>query len=93
MKQNLGLAEALTTIAAKKGITSAQLCIAWVASLGENIIPIPGSSHANRAAENLAASDVVLSQEEIDAVDEAIRRYPIRGDRGSGNPEGEHLNG
>ncbi|KZO95691.1 aldo/keto reductase [Calocera viscosa TUFC12733] len=41
---NLRLAEALQAIARERGITPAQLCIAWVSSLGSHVIPIPGSS-------------------------------------------------
>lgn len=42
---NLALVSALEAIASNKGITAAQLCIAWVASLGPHIVPIPGSSY------------------------------------------------
>lgn len=45
MKHNLPIVEALDAIAKTKGITTAQLCIAWVAALGPNIIPCPGSSY------------------------------------------------
>ena len=38
------LVEYLKAIAEKKNITPAQLCIAWVGSLGEKVIPLPGSS-------------------------------------------------
>lgn len=43
-KHNLALVDALKGIAEKKGITAAQLCLAWVASFGPKVIPIPGSS-------------------------------------------------
>jgi pyridoxine 4-dehydrogenase len=41
---NLQLVNTLSSIANRKGITTAQLCIAWVGSLGDDIIPLPGSS-------------------------------------------------
>ena len=44
MKHNLALVDSLGAIAQKKGITTAQLCIAWVAALGPHVIPLPGSS-------------------------------------------------
>lgn len=43
-KANLVLVDALKAIAAKKGRTPAELCIAFVASLGPNVIALPGSS-------------------------------------------------
>ena len=44
-KHNLALVDALRAIAERKGITPAQLCIAWVGSLGPKVIPLPGSSY------------------------------------------------
>lgn len=43
-KHNMTLVDALKGVAAKKGVTAAQLSLAWVASLGPKVIPIPGSS-------------------------------------------------
>lgn len=43
-KHNMALVDALKAVAAKKGITPAALSLAWVASLGPKVIPIPGSS-------------------------------------------------
>ena len=42
-KHNFTLVDALTDIATKKGVTTAQLCLAFVSSLGPKVIPIPGS--------------------------------------------------
>lgn len=44
LKHNMAIADGLTAIAEKKGITPAQLCLAWVSSLGSHVVPIPGSS-------------------------------------------------
>lgn len=46
-KHNMALVEGLKSIAEKKGITAAQLSLAWVASLGPKVIPIPGSSYVD----------------------------------------------
>ena len=43
-KHNMAMVDGLKAIAEKKGITPAALCLAWVASLGPKVIPIPGSS-------------------------------------------------
>ncbi|KAF8498110.1 NADP-dependent oxidoreductase domain-containing protein [Russula emetica] len=57
--------DTLSTIANRKGITLAQLSIAWVGSLGDHVIPIPGSSNVKRTLENLRAGDVLLSTEDL----------------------------
>ncbi|KAG8743113.1 hypothetical protein FRC12_015147, partial [Ceratobasidium sp. 428] len=56
MKKNEGIVNALAEIANKKGVTLAQLSIAWVSSLGPHVVPIPGSSRAERTLENMAAA-------------------------------------
>lgn len=43
-EQNLQLVSAATELAKKKGVTPSQLAISWVASLGERVVPIPGTS-------------------------------------------------
>ena len=58
-KHNLALVDALKAIAEKKGITPAQLCIAWVGSLGPKVIPLPGSSCVFLRCDFGAAADSV----------------------------------
>lgn len=48
-KHNLALVDALKAIATKKGVTPATLSLAWVASLGPKVIPIPGSSYVENS--------------------------------------------
>lgn len=43
-KHNMAIVEGIKAIAEKKGVTPAQLSIAWVAALGPHVIPLPGSS-------------------------------------------------
>lgn len=45
IKENYAIAEEMKAIAEKKGVTPAQLCIAWVGHLGPRVIPMPGSSY------------------------------------------------
>lgn len=45
VKHNLVMVDKLKEVAEKKGVTPATLCLAWVASLGPKVIPIPGSSY------------------------------------------------
>ncbi|KAG1782748.1 NADP-dependent oxidoreductase domain-containing protein [Suillus placidus] len=66
---------------ASKNVTSAQLSIAWVASLGKHVIPLPGSSHAKRTLENCAGGDIKLSTEDIAEINSVISAADVRGDR------------
>ncbi|KAF8524898.1 aldo/keto reductase [Hysterangium stoloniferum] len=78
---NLKLVVALKSIAEKRGVTPAQLCLAWVRSLSPHIIPIPGSSKATRTLENMAASEVSLTKEELVEIDEILSKVVVHGGR------------
>jgi len=80
-KHNLAIVDALQAIAAKKNATAAQLCLAWVASLGPHVVPIPGSSHAKRNLENLAAVNVELSEQDLQEINQVIAAHEIKGGR------------
>ncbi|KAG1827030.1 NADP-dependent oxidoreductase domain-containing protein [Suillus subaureus] len=80
-KHNFAIVDALTAIARSKNVTSAQLSIAWVASLGKHVIPLPGSSHAKRTRENCAGGDVELSTEDVTEINSVINAAEIRGGR------------
>ncbi|RPD59578.1 aldo/keto reductase [Lentinus tigrinus ALCF2SS1-6] len=81
LKANLAITEALKVIAARKGITPAQLSIAWVASLGPHMIPLPGASKANHTLENLAAGDIELTKAELDGVADIMAKPEVKGER------------
>ncbi len=78
---NLELVKRLEDVAVKKGCTPAQLALAWVLAQGEDIIPIPGTKRRTRLEENLAASAVVLSQQETQALSAALPRGAVGGPR------------
>lgn len=80
-KHNFAIVDALTAIARSKNVTSAQLSIAWVASLGRHVIPLPGSSHAKRTRENCAGGDIELSTEDITEINSVISGAEVRGGR------------
>ena len=65
LKENRAIAERFTDLARKKGITAAQLALAWVLTRGDDIIPIPGSRRLEAVKENIAALDVQLTASEI----------------------------
>jgi len=81
IKHNLKIVEELNEIAKKKGISTAQLSLAWIGALGNHIIPIPGSSRQSRTLENLAAAQITLTPDEFEAVNKIIAAHEVQGDR------------
>ncbi|MEI9888653.1 MAG: aldo/keto reductase [Rhizomicrobium sp.] len=81
LKHNTALVQALAGIAAGRGLTVAQLAIAWVLGRGSDIVPLVGARRRDRLAETLGALDVVLSAAELAAVDAAAPEGAIAGTR------------
>ena len=79
--RNLELLATLEAIAADQGTTAAQLAIAWVASRGEDIIPLIGTKRRERLAEALKGLDLTLSADELAAVEAAVPAEAVAGDR------------
>ncbi|MBV9604493.1 MAG: aldo/keto reductase [Solirubrobacterales bacterium] len=65
LKANLQLAAKLSEIAEEKGITAAQLAIAWVLAQGEDIVPIPGTKRRKYLEQNAGAADVRLTDDDV----------------------------
>jgi aryl-alcohol dehydrogenase-like predicted oxidoreductase len=72
LRQNVELADRVVALAEGRGITPAQLALAWVHAKGEDIVPIPGTKRPERLEENVAALEVTLSAEDEATLDEAI---------------------
>jgi aryl-alcohol dehydrogenase-like predicted oxidoreductase len=79
--RNLELLAALEAIADDRGVTAAQLAIAWVASRGDDIIPLIGTKRRDRLAEALKALDLTLSTDELAAIEAAVPATAVAGDR------------
>jgi aryl-alcohol dehydrogenase-like predicted oxidoreductase len=79
--ENLQLTDRVTELAEQKGITPAQLALAWVMCKGDDIVPIPGTKSPTRLEENAAAADVKLSAQELEQLDNAISRDAVAGER------------
>jgi aryl-alcohol dehydrogenase-like predicted oxidoreductase len=79
--RNLELLTALEAIAEARGVTAAQLAIAWVASRGQDIIPLIGTKRRDRLAEALKALDLTLSADDLAAVEAAVPAEAVAGDR------------
>jgi aryl-alcohol dehydrogenase-like predicted oxidoreductase len=69
LEANLKLAAKVEEIAAGKGITSAQLAIAWVLAQGEDLVPIPGTKRRSYLEQNAGAVDVELTNEDLSRID------------------------
>jgi aryl-alcohol dehydrogenase-like predicted oxidoreductase len=67
---NLELAAKVAEIAQEKGVTPAQLALAWVLAQGEDIVPIPGTKRREYLEQNAAAVDVELTPEDLARLDE-----------------------
>ena len=79
--RNLELLATLEAIAEDLGVTAAQLAIAWVASRGEDIIPLIGTKRRERLAEALKGLDLTLSADQLAAVEAAVPAEAVAGDR------------
>src|ERR1700677_5024577 len=79
--RNLELLTALEAIADDHGVTAAQLAIAWVASRGDDIIPLIGTKRRDRLAEALQALDLTLSTDDLAAIEAAVPAGAVAGDR------------
>jgi aryl-alcohol dehydrogenase-like predicted oxidoreductase len=72
LERNLALVDALRKIAESKGVTVAQLAVAWVAAQGKDIIPLVGARTRTRLTESLGAVEVELSPADLAEIDKAI---------------------
>jgi aryl-alcohol dehydrogenase-like predicted oxidoreductase len=80
LKRNERLADALAKVAESKGITAAQAAIGWVASPGEDIIPLVGARTVGRLTEALM-SPLQLSANALSAIEDAVPEDAVSGDR------------
>jgi aryl-alcohol dehydrogenase-like predicted oxidoreductase len=80
-ERNLDLVRRIEEIARSKGVTPAQLAIAWVLSQGDDIVPIPGSRSIGHLEENIAAVDIELTPSDLAKIDEVAPKGVAVGDR------------
>ncbi|MBX4929523.1 aldo/keto reductase [Rhizobium binae] len=78
---NAALVATLERLAAEKGVTAAQLALAWVLSQGDDIVPIPGARRLHHLEQNAAAADITLSATEIRQLCDAIPAAQVAGKR------------
>jgi aryl-alcohol dehydrogenase-like predicted oxidoreductase len=79
LENNLRLAGKVAEIAEEKGITPAQLALAWVLAQGEDVVPIPGTKRRTYLEQNAAAVDVRLTDEDLRRIEAELPA--VAGDR------------
>jgi len=80
-QKNLDLVKRVTEIAKAKGITPGQLALAWVLAQGKDIVPIPGTTRRGHLEENVAATQVRLTEQELAAINAAAPKGAASGTR------------
>ena len=80
-KINQQISAAIGAIAARKGATPAQLALAWLLAQKPWIVPIPGTTKLHRLEENLGASRVQLSAEDMQEIEAVLSKTPVQGAR------------
>lgn len=78
---NAGLVEMLGALAAAKGVSRAQIAIAWLLAQKPWIVPIPGTTKLHRLEENIGAAGVVLTPTDLTAIEQALQTIAIVGER------------
>lgn len=80
-KANQQLVHLLSTIAASKEATPAQIALGWLLAQNPWIVPIPGTTKLQRLTENIGGAAIELSVDDIKAIDEAFAATNVQGDR------------
>jgi len=79
--KNLELVRKVEEIAKEKGVTASQLALAWVLAQGQDIVPIPGTKRRKYLEQNAGAADIILSQEELAAIEDVFPKNAAAGTR------------
>jgi aryl-alcohol dehydrogenase-like predicted oxidoreductase len=81
LQQNLKLAEAVKELASEKGVTPAQLALAWALSEGKDIVPIPGTKRVRYLEENMGALQVTLTESDRKNITGRFEQMEVAGER------------
>lgn len=81
LRANAALVAQLEALAAARGLTAAQLALAWLLAQGEQIVPIPGVRRIANLEQNVAAAELVLSAADMAAIAAAVPRDAVSGNR------------
>ncbi|WP_251152531.1 aldo/keto reductase [Cellulosimicrobium sp. Marseille-Q4280] len=89
-EHNRGLVRTLEGLAAERGVTTAQLALAWLLAQGDDIVPIPGTKRLAYLEQNVAAASVRLTADDVAAIGASIPRGDVQGVR---HPQADLLAG
>ncbi|MBY4836696.1 aldo/keto reductase [Pantoea sp. DY-15] len=78
---NEKLVTLVAQLAAEKGVTSAQIALAWLLAQEPWIVPIPGTTKLHRLEENLGAAEIALSAAELQKLNQALETIKVMGER------------
>jgi aryl-alcohol dehydrogenase-like predicted oxidoreductase len=81
LEENLKIVDAVEALAGRLGVTAAQVALAWVLHRGDDIVPIPGTKRVRYLEQNVGASDVVLGDSDLSALEAAAPLGAGAGDR------------
>ncbi len=81
MAQNVRAVDALSDLAKARGVTPAQLALAWLLAQKPWIVPIPGTRHLGRLKENIAAAEVSLTTADLAEIEAVIAKTGFVGER------------
>jgi aryl-alcohol dehydrogenase-like predicted oxidoreductase len=81
LHRNLSLVRAFEQLATERGCTPGQLALAWVLAQGPDVVPIPGTRHAGRLRENLAAAEVELTPGDLARIEGIFPPGVVQGER------------
>ena len=87
MEANQVLLNLIKTMAKEKGATSAQFALAWVMAQKDWIVPIPGSRKLSRIEENIKATEIELTKEELTKINEALDNMELKAERWDPNSD------
>jgi aryl-alcohol dehydrogenase-like predicted oxidoreductase len=79
--KNLELVDRIRELAKARGVTPAQLALAWVLARGSDIVPIPGTKRRKYLEDNVGASAIQLSKDELAQIDKVAPKGVATGDR------------
>ena len=80
-EHNRRLVDALAEIAQARGVSVAQLAIAWVLTRGDDIVPLIGTRRRDRLADSLGSLDVKLTDDELATIEQAVPADAAAGER------------
>ncbi len=81
LQANQAMVDLLSRIATEKQATPAQIALAWILAQKPWIVPIPGTTKLNRLDENIGATQVVLSEEDLNTINSAAEQINVEGAR------------